>query len=244
MQTFSKSVLSRRFSQFAVDRFRSLKRIIAVALILLVAGVILDQPGDVAYSAGARVTICHRTRSTSNPYRLITVSNNAVNTAGHGRTSHTGIVWNNTLANGGTWGDIIPGSDDDGDKFWSDGSGVGTGDNWTADGKSFMLSGGANLSKCTRMTAKAFYDLSVAAGVSVADIAADLNEQEANEDAAVKPAGGWTVDNVTTAVVNSGSATTNAATASTQLLRRSMDQLARYQLQPRPNLNTARLQIS
>jgi len=61
-----------------------------------------------ALAAGARVTICHRTKSTTNPYRLITVSNNAVQAGGHGR--HTGSVWTSANTNGQVWGDIIPGS--------------------------------------------------------------------------------------------------------------------------------------
>ena len=116
-----------------------------------------------ALAAGARVSICHRTKSTTNPYRLITVSNSAVAGGGHAR--HTGAVWTASNTNGQTWGDIIPGDDTDGDQFWSDGSGVASSAyNWDATGKSFMVPLGANLSKCTRMTAKQFYDIGIAAG--------------------------------------------------------------------------------
>ncbi|MFM1777262.1 MAG: hypothetical protein RLZZ260_829, partial [Actinomycetota bacterium] len=208
MQTFSKSVLSRRFNQFAVDCFRSLKRIIAVALILLVAGVILDQPGDVAYSAGARVTICHRTRSTSNPYRLITISNSGVN----GHRGHTGDVWDNTKVNGGTWGDIIPDNDADGLQFWANGSLPNKDLNWTAAGKAFMLTNGANKSKCGRMTAQRFYEISKSAGQTDTQIAADLQDQNANEDLAIKPSGGWTAANVEASAA-AVSITTNNPTA-------------------------------
>ena len=115
-----------------------------------------------ALAAGARVSICHRTKSTTNPYRFITVSNSAVAGGGHAR--HTGAVWTASNTNGQTWGDIIPGDDTDGDQFWSDGSGVASSAyNWDATGKSFMVPLGANLSKCTRMTAKQFYDIGISA---------------------------------------------------------------------------------
>ena len=38
-----------------------------------------------ALAAGARVSICHRTKSTTNPYRFITVSNSAVAGGGHSK---------------------------------------------------------------------------------------------------------------------------------------------------------------
>ena len=138
-----------------------------------------------ALAAGARVSICHRTKSTTNPYRFITVSNSAVAGGGHAR--HTGAVWTASNTNGQTWGDIIPGDDTDGDQFWSDGSGVASSAyNWDATGKSFMVPLGANLSKCTRMTAKQFYDIGIAAGQSSASILEDLEDQAANEDYALR----------------------------------------------------------
>ena len=153
-----------------------------------------------AFAAGARVTICHRTKSTSNPYRLITVSNNAVaGNGGHG--GHSGAVWTASNTNGQTWGDIVPGSDNDGDTFWSDGSGVQSAAlNWDATGKSFMMAGGANVAKCSRMTARRFYEISKQAGQTDAQIAADLNDQDANEDAAITPVGGFTAGNLASSV--------------------------------------------
>jgi hypothetical protein len=161
-----------------------------------------------AQAAGARVTICHRTKSTTNPYRLITVSNSAVAGGGHGR--HTGAIWTSANTNGQTWGDIIPGSDTDGDLFWSDGSGVSSSAyNWDATGKSFMLTGGANVGKCSRMTAKRFYEISKLAGQTDLQIADDLNDQDANEDAAL---GTFTAANVATQV-GAVSVTTNNPSA-------------------------------
>ena len=157
-----------------------------------------------ALAAQPRVTMCHRTRSTTNPYRLITVSQGGIN--GHdGHASSPDRVWNNTLANGDSWGDIIPGDDAAGDPFWSTGRGQSSAaKNWsgssTTGGKSFMVAGGTNLSNCVPMSARRFYEVMKLANISDSDIATDLTQQAANEDAAVKPAGGWTAGNVASAV--------------------------------------------
>jgi len=210
MKSSRTAASSPRSEQLAVNGFRCLKRIMVVALILLGAVLILDQPGDVAHAAGARVTICHRTRSTSNPYRLITISNSGVN----GHRNHAGDVWDATKNNGDTWGDVVPGgnNDTDANAFWSDGSAGPNSLNWTAAGKAFMLTGGANLSKCGRMTAQRFYEISKAAGDSDTTIAADLEGQSANEDAGLRPSGGWTATNVE-ASAGAVSITTNNPTA-------------------------------
>jgi len=65
-------------------------------------------------SDGDKVTICHRTNSTSNPYNTETVDENSVNGQGNGdHLLHIGSVFNpNTNYpaphNGDQWGDIIP----------------------------------------------------------------------------------------------------------------------------------------
>ena len=162
-----------------------------------------------ALAAGSRVTICHRTKSTTNPYRLITVSNSAVN----GHKNHTGPVWTPTNTNGQVWGDIIPDNSGDGLQFWFNGSLPNKDLNWDGDstsgGRSFMVPGGANVSKCSRMTAKRFYEISKQAGQTDAQIAADLNDQAANEDAAL---GTFTEANIATQV-GAVSVTTNTPSA-------------------------------
>ena len=183
MQSSSTAVPTSGRDQPSIGGFRDLIRITFVVLILLGTGLVWGQPGDVAYAVSPRVTICHRTRSTTNPYRQITIAQGGLN--GH-KNNHTGGVWVVTNNNGDAWGDIIPGSDSDGDLFWSDGSGVGAGLNWDSSGKAFMLTGGANKSKCGRMTAQRFYEISKAAGDSDTTIAADLEEQAANEDAGIQ----------------------------------------------------------
>lgn len=174
-----------------------------------------------ADAAGSgKITICHRTHSVTNPYRMITVSNNAVNKA-RGHKVHTGGVFVTTsghyLTDGGSnakvWGDIVPGGDSDGTPYNGTNS---IGYNWTTSGKSFFP-GGANASKCGKLTAKQFYDLEIAAGETAADIIADLNEQDANEDLAIKSAlsgGQFTTGNIASTaslVIDTTTAATNVA---------------------------------
>src|SRR3954464_13709731 len=72
-----------------------------------------------AEAASAKITICHRTHSTTNPYRRITVSQNAVQNAKHGghdlpNGSLNPPVYDATFSyapNNKYWGDVIPGGD-------------------------------------------------------------------------------------------------------------------------------------
>lgn len=61
------------------------------------------------------VTICHRTKSTENPYVVLKVDADSVdgntgndNGQGDHYKEHTGPVHNSSMPNGGDWGDIIP----------------------------------------------------------------------------------------------------------------------------------------
>ncbi len=157
-----------------------------------------------ANAAASKVTICHRTRSTTNPYRRITVAKSAV--AGSGSThqrheaSPTDRIWDSSYPNGGQWGDIIPDTAADGtsvnDKLWT---GAGNGQNiWN--GITTVPSTGK--AACRSMTPKQFFDAEIAAYPNdTATIIADLNDQEANEDKALKAAlggSGFTSSNLST----------------------------------------------
>lgn len=205
-------------------------RKIAIAVIALISLVGLPDLNSVtekinsqvmtgAAAAGAgKITICHRTHSVTNPYRMITVSNNAVNKA-RGHKVHTGGVFNTTAnyyvtaggSNPKVWGDIVPGGDSDGTPYNGTNS---IAYNWTTAGKTFFP-GGANASKCGKLTAKQFYDIEIAAGENPTDVLADLNEQDANEDIAVLSAlgGSFTSGNITSA----GSTVLDTTTAATNV---------------------------
>src|SRR5438094_877625 len=136
-----------------------------------------------AGAASAKITICHRTHSTTNPYRRITVSQNAVQNSKHGghdlpSGSQNPLVYDPTFTyapNNKYWGDIIPGGDAAG-LVYNGTSQIAL--NWTTAGKA------AFSTYCAPMTPTAFYNAEIAAGQSQSSVLADLNSQDANEDVA------------------------------------------------------------
>src|SRR4051812_5107328 len=159
---------------------------VAVAVAVVVPGI-----GEQAAAASAKVTICHRTHSTTNPYRRITVSQSAI-TRNHGHGDHVvtngnPAVYDSTFtytSNNKIWGDVIPGGDAAGAPY-NGANNIAT--NWTTAGKALLSS-----SACGALSAKQFYDVEIAAGVPQADVLDDLNTQGANEDAALLAALGGT----------------------------------------------------
>ena len=193
--------------------------LVAAALVAGLSWTATLTPSPVAAASG-KVTICHRTHSRTNPYRRITVSQNAVQNARHGGHglpigSANPAVYDSTFLYAPTnkyWGDIIPGGDAEGLTY------NGTTQialNWTAAGKADFTS------YCAAMTPTNFYDAEIAAGQVEADILADLNDQAANEDAALLASlgGSFTAGNLstwTTAVtVTTGAATQLTTTTAT-----------------------------
>src|SRR4051794_35520316 len=88
----------------------------------LVAAILAGCIGMSARPAGAasgKITICHRTHSTTNPYRKITVSQNAVQNSRHGghdlpNGPTNPAVYDPTFASPAknkNWGDGIPGGE-------------------------------------------------------------------------------------------------------------------------------------
>ena len=197
------SSVSRRFA-------RSL-----AACLIFTAAVVLVAPQE--SFAAAKVTVCHRTRSVTNPYRRITVAQSAVtNNAGHKSHDIASGVFNTTAGWYDTrakiWGDIIPGNSDGGSAL----GGSGQGQNWSAAGKAILLPTGANASKCSRMTAKQFYDVQIAAGLQPSDVIDELNDMGANEDQALLDSLGaaFSAANLST-WASAVAVTTNAATSIT-----------------------------
>ena len=159
--------------------------------------------------AASKITICHRTRSVTNPYRKITVSTNAVTNAKHGGHDE----WSNVLfvskpvpnvfnpdvtysGSNKRWGDIIP----DGTAGGSNGIKLNFSDAGIAIYNGTSFGGRSYAGICSAMTANRFYEISKLAGLTDAEIAADLEDQSANEDAAIRPVGGFTSGNVASSV--------------------------------------------
>lgn len=168
-----------------------------------------------AEAAAGKTTICHRTSSPNNPYRRITVSQNALaNANGHG--THLGGVWQDGARP--KWGDVVPDESQGGSanlaiNFGAAGQAVWHGTTRTASGRP----------ACGRLSAQQFVAAERAAGVVDADIVEDLNDQSANEDAVLLDA--LDLRRFTTASLSqlgAVSATTAAATGvtgSTAVLR-------------------------
>jgi len=87
------------------------------------------------------VTICIRTHSKTNPYRLVTMSQSAASLS-KGRQDHYAAVYDPSCsypAGGQNWGDIVPGDDNDG---WPLAGLQGIGCNWNASGKAILMKTG------------------------------------------------------------------------------------------------------
>ena len=173
---------------------------------VVLAGVLVVSTACLVSSPGAdaggstKITICHRTHSTTNPYRRITVNQNAIQrNGGHGdhdlpQGSTNPPVYDPEFvyaSNNKFWGDIIPGGDSAGLAY---GGSTQIMLNWTATGKADFAD------YCATMTPTAYYQSEIDAGQQPADIIADLDEQDANEDMALLAAigGHFTLENMTT----------------------------------------------
>ena len=127
----------------------------------------------VAAQENDKVTICHRTNSTTNPYRKITVSASSI-LGKKGHYSHDEIydghhVFDSTVTypnNKKDWGDIIP-ADPSGQNRWEP-------LNWTSLGQ--QIYSGA-VAGCAEQTTQEYYNTLREAGVKKKDIKADIEEQ-------------------------------------------------------------------
>ncbi len=169
-----------------------------------------------AIAAPAKVTICHRTHSVTNPYRRISVSNSSINKVrghkDHDVSSRTPKPNPNVFdpdftydSAGKDWGDIVI----DGMNYSGSGLNIYDGTGTSPGGKSY-----AGL--CGSMTAKQFYDIEIAAGQSSASILQDLEDQEANDDKALRAALGGSFVGADVTKLESVKATTQAATSITR----------------------------
>lgn len=171
-------------------------------------------------SRSAKVTICHRTRATTNPYRRITVSRNAAkNTGGSGHAGHTGDSWDSSKRNGDVWGDIIPDVDTTGRNLAPnpelnfDSSGT------VSERRGYAIYTGGTYSsvnyagKCGAMSTKEFIRVHVESGGTLSGAMTELDSMGAGEDDALRQALGSTFSSWYTSI----GAPTDLATFETQL---------------------------
>lgn len=130
-------------------------------------------------SLSTKVTICHRTHATTNPYRKITVAISSVQDKGHrvhDEIYGTDHVYNSGVtypANKKWWGDIIP-PDSSGQNRWQE-------MNWDSRGQDIY---NGVIPGCATIATQSYYNKMREAGMSMKDIRADMKEQAADEDAA------------------------------------------------------------
>ena len=125
-----------------------------------------------------KVTICHATNATTNPYRKITVSSSSItNKAGHSShddiylTHHVFDASVNYPANKKDWGDIIP-ADPTGKNRWK-------ALNWTTLGQK-IYSG--EVAGCAEQTTQEVFNLLREAGLTKKEVKADLETQKNIDD--------------------------------------------------------------
>ncbi|MEY3691683.1 MAG: hypothetical protein RJB57_1339 [Actinomycetota bacterium] len=195
---------------------------------LFVAGVSTQavQAAPSATSQPRKVTICHRTRSTTNPYVRITVSESSIGNAAnkHGGSKHDAYpsgaskpnpnVFDRTkvyTANQKKWGDIIPNVYTDGTAFTA----AGAGTNYSGVGIDIYNGTGIHAGACKAMSARDLFESEKASGeVTDAQIWEDLSELEADEFASALTACGGSFASCTNpSLLGAASVTTTTAPA-------------------------------
>ncbi|MFM2047134.1 MAG: hypothetical protein RL383_1211 [Actinomycetota bacterium] len=172
-----------------------------------------------------KVTICHRTHATTNPYVRITVSESSISNAAnkHGGSKHDQYpsgsskpvpnVFDPTktyVPNQKKWGDIIPNVYTDGTPFTAAGSST----NFTGLGLAIWNNTGAGVGLCVAKSARDLYELEKASGeVTEREIQDDLDESGADEFAsALSACGGTTFVGCSSSNLGPASATTTTTT--------------------------------
>lgn len=80
--------------------------LLVLAALLPVLGLLVAAPAADAHHVTGKVTFCHATASSTNPY--VTVTTDPASIIRRGHDHHTGPVWSPTLAAHTSWGDVIP----------------------------------------------------------------------------------------------------------------------------------------
>lgn len=192
-----------------IQRRTSLVSAFAVIVAMLALGTGVGSAQAVPNRVNEKVTICHRTHATTNPYRQITVSMSSIIGNGNSGNGHGGVnhnphytgkpVFDPTFtypANQKQWQDIIPPFNYV-PRNGNPGSFAGL--NWDAVGQAiyygYTLNGVDYSGLCGKMSARDFYDLETAAGRADNpnanngtlnqidnDAMQDVKDQEAEED--------------------------------------------------------------
>ncbi|MGA1437831.1 MAG: hypothetical protein ACO35F_10175, partial [Ilumatobacteraceae bacterium] len=204
-RTFGSDIASSRRGSLRGVKRRLPLHLAMVAVLASAVPVVFSEPSPVDAappSRAAKVTICHRTRSTTNPYRRITVSKNSAKTSsGTGHAGHTGAPWVTTNTNGQVWGDIIPDVDTNGTILNPNPALNYTGDNKATAGersRGVAIYGGTTdggvdyAGKCGAMTSKEFIRVHVDSGGSLSAAMTELDSMAAAEDDSLKQAIGST----------------------------------------------------
>ncbi|MFN8158612.1 MAG: hypothetical protein U0R68_14440 [Candidatus Nanopelagicales bacterium] len=80
--------------------------LLLLAALLPVVGLLVVSPTATAHHGTDKVTFCHATSSSTNPYVSITTDPASIIKVGHDH--HTGPLWSPTLGAHVSWGDVIP----------------------------------------------------------------------------------------------------------------------------------------
>ena len=189
-----------------------MKKVLVVAGVAFASLALSPIASEVVHAAPPantnNVTICHRTHSVTNPYVRITVDQRSVGNANskHGGGAHD--VWATSLyqskpnpnvydatktypANDKKWGDIIAFTDVSGNALTGSALNV-AGLNNTGIGADIFNGTGAGTGLCRTRTARDYYELERAAGVTPTDILNEMNELDSPDFATELAACGGT----------------------------------------------------
>jgi hypothetical protein len=92
---------------------RRARRVISAIVGIAATGGLVVAASSAGAAGDHKVTLCHATDSTTNPYSLITVDYHSITLKGHG--GHEGPLYAPGMEHG--WGDVIPAFDFGGHQF-------------------------------------------------------------------------------------------------------------------------------
>ncbi len=192
------------------------KLALAVFFISMFTPIVAPQVLEESEAVANKTTICHRTKSVKNPYRMITVSQGAV--AG-GHSGHEGGLWTTSSVQGDEWGDIIPDA--------ASGGPNNKEKNWTTAGIAIYRGQTLNPANgspvCKVMSFKQYRDSELAAAggsftsAQEAAFLNDIKEAKADEDLTLLNSIGRTFNTLTAADFTAMAAASEAIVVTTKV---------------------------